>query len=598
MLTKYSSPDQIIREGFSQLPQFVAPELQGKVKDELGKVQDYKSFVSTLEGTTGMSNDEAEYVAGAATYGLLEKFGVNPQEWKFAVSPLDLKSLKYGPEEYENARRFYATWTDVAQISLLVASLGALATGGIAAFLAGSTLKTALTAIRAGRGLGAMAEIWNIAKFKGIKWLAIPSAITAIGGAVAMFANSQLSTTGDLVGYLQQGVARGAEAEANAAAGGTGTGSGGSELPKTIIRMVTEHKPQQFIGTLFSSKLGSAEQFERVLDDKITDMNDLEADAKLNLNKWLASLPNRMGYSIVIRKDPVDEYGAQQSGVWATLTMFMTHISGKTTPIDTILLGPVEPQVRLELQRQTKTVENHLSGFIEAATVKEIQIPSGSVDIFNAKNERVGLSEVSVGTAGSTGSGTVAGTGTTTTPKAVVRGRFIKLLNGQLVNSDFASEAVKQAADQGIYSYVVGPGKPSVIYAESINAYEAVDGNGKRIDLYMSEDDAYRAIGQTKPATSAASSPPPATSAPVPTQTPVSGVSANPAAVRAQAATTLFDYYSAYGVSLPSVSRRAALYQGRGLGSAASYTGSAAQNDALLRSLKAENVGADILLGA
>lgn len=48
------------------------------------------------------------------------------------------------------------------------------------------------------------------------------------------------------------------------------------------------------------------------------------------------------------------------------------------------------------------------------------------------------------------------------------------------------------------------------------------------------------------------------------------------------AAATLYDYYTAKGQTLPSLSTRATLYQNAGLGSSASYAGTAAQNTALL----------------
>ncbi|MCI0619655.1 SH3 domain-containing protein [Candidatus Wolfebacteria bacterium] len=164
--------------------------------------------------------------------------------------------------------------------------------------------------------------------------------------------------------------------------------------PRTIIRMVEEKKPEQFIGTLFSFKLGSAESFERKVDDEITDMADLKEDIKLNLNHWLQTLPARLGASIVIRKDPVDETGSKQSGIWATLTMFITHISGKTTPIDTILLGPVKPAVRLELARQTKTIENQIPELIQSMEVRQVDVPKGTVDIFDTTGELVASSEI------------------------------------------------------------------------------------------------------------------------------------------------------------------------------------------------------------
>jgi hypothetical protein len=96
-----------------------------------------------------------------------------------------------------------------------------------------------------------------------------------------------------------------------------------------------------------------------------------------------------MGYSITIRKDPVDEFGVQQSGIWACLTLVITHISNKTSPIDTILLGPVNPAMRLEIIKQTKTIEAQIPDLITTGELKEIQLPNGIVDIFSTEGEKV-----------------------------------------------------------------------------------------------------------------------------------------------------------------------------------------------------------------
>lgn len=52
---------------------------------------------------------------------------------------------------------------------------------------------------------------------------------------------------------------------------------------------------------------------------------------------------------------------------------------------------------------------------------------------------------------------------------------------------------------------------------------------------------------------------------------------------------TLYDYYTAQGQSLPSLSTRSQLYQSAGLGSASNYTGTAAQNTQLLNSLQSSS---------
>ena len=461
-ITSFSSPNDIIKEIFKSQPSLIPDTMPPQVVEKSGQINGYDDLVYSLESATGMPREAAETAASGTIMSALDKLGIDPTQWKFTVNPNDVKTQVYGPEQWENARKYNATWSDVASIALLASSVFGLVTLGTGAVIAGGTLASANAAIRAGLGWKAVENIVKLGALKGIKWLSIPSGLTWIANQVAQKAGVEKQTSGDLLGYLLQSAAKAQNPAIPASFGGAGTGTGSNspDLPKTIIRMTTEEKPMQFIGTLFSSKLGKAEQFERVLDDKITDMDDLEADVKINLNKWLASLPTRMGYSVVVRKDPVDEQGAQQSGVWATLTLFITHISGKTTPIDTILLGPVEPQVRLEMQKKLTTVENQISGFVSATQVREIQIPTGSVDIFNATGQRVLPSSVSSGTGGIAGSTTGSGAGAGSQSIALLKdkdglvrtGEFTAVseaslsASGRLAAEDFARKEASKAS--------------------------------------------------------------------------------------------------------------------------------------------------------
>lgn len=162
--------------------------------------------------------------------------------------------------------------------------------------------------------------------------------------------------------------------------------------PKTIIKIVEDKKPEQFIGTLFSAKLGALKDFNRHVDDEITSEEDLLADVKTNLNRWLASLPGRLGYSIIVRKDPVDHVGVKQSGMWVTLTLHMTRLSGPIQPIDTILIGPVSPATRLKLNKVIKTIEVQIPELLTGQEIMQVEIPNGSVDMFSVDGERVDLS--------------------------------------------------------------------------------------------------------------------------------------------------------------------------------------------------------------
>ena len=145
--------------------------------------------------------------------------------------------------------------------------------------------------------------------------------------------------------------------------------------------MAKQSKPVLFIGTLFSSVVKKSDAFERKLDDKITSLDDLKTDAQINLNKWLATLPGRLLYTIQIQKDPFDENGIKQVGMWVTMTLLARSIGGKTAPLDTILLAPVDPLVYYPTPQETQTVQFELPKLLKAEEIAEVQFPEGEIRV-------------------------------------------------------------------------------------------------------------------------------------------------------------------------------------------------------------------------
>jgi len=343
----------------------------------------------------GISKKEQQKMVAATTYEQIEKEGKDPVAFWDGLNKDEQETLQFSPQSLQSdidRTTFLGTAQTLAWLAAGVA-LGLAAFRGVPITLAG------LSKIAAARQAGATAPqlmtIIEEVKMGILSKVWVPGFVGGIAAAGGWLSGSLANNMNDalLWGriFLDQAHSDVEKAAANAAKGKftSGTSASAGDQPKTIIRMTEEKKPQQFIGTLFSAKLDNVEQFERAVDDEIVDMQDLTADIKINLNRWLKSLPGRMGYSVVIRKDPVDEYGTLQSGIWATLTLFITHISGKTTPIDTILLGPVSPQVRLEIVKSIKTIEQHIPGMMTGQEVREITVPNGSVDIFGVDGERV-----------------------------------------------------------------------------------------------------------------------------------------------------------------------------------------------------------------
>ena len=376
----------------------------------------------------GVTETDYKKLVAATTYDTVEKNGGEPEDFWAGLTPAEKEALQFSPSSLQSdigRTKFLGLSSALLFVSALFAS-------GIAAKRGIPILLSTLVKIRDARARGATAlELMTIVeegKIAGIAKVWVPTFLAGIAGAGGWLTTGMTNNLNDatLWGriFLGQAADDFVKAQQQTARGSSGAGATGNapQAPRTIIRIVEEKKPEQFIGTLFSAKLGSADRFERKVDDEITDMDDLRDDVKINLNRWLTSLPNRMGYSVVVRKDPVDEFGTKQSGVWATLTLFITHISGKITPIDTILLGPVTPQTRLELQKQSKSIENEIQGFVSAATVNEIQVPGGTVDIFTPDGQKTTLSDVVAdvpkeASASNVASRTPTDTGRTPTPR-------------------------------------------------------------------------------------------------------------------------------------------------------------------------------------
>lgn len=344
---------------------------------------------------SGMSIDEQKQIVAAITYEQAEKDGKNPDDFWDGLSAGEKEALQFSPESLRRSM----DRTKFGGIGGALLFAGAAVAMGVASFRGIPILVKTLAKLADARNLGKTAlELTTIleeGKIAGLAKVWVPGAVagllTAGGYYVSGLTNNM--NDADLWGRIFLGQAADDFNKAAAkAGGGSGTGSSGltgGSGPRTIIRMVEEKKPTQFLGTLFSAKLGKLEHFDRKLDDEITSMDDLETDVKLNVNHWLQTLPGRMGYSIIIRKDPVDENGVQQSGIWATATLHVLQLSGKILPIDTILLGPVTPAIRLELAKSTKTVETQIDGIVSAQEIREIDIPGGAVDIFSTTGERV-----------------------------------------------------------------------------------------------------------------------------------------------------------------------------------------------------------------
>lgn len=372
--------------------------------NEINKLYDeHKGYIdnSTNEARkAGMDDAEYQKIVAATTYDTVEQNGGNPEDFWAGLSPAEKEALRFSPTSLQSD----IGRTKFLGLSSALLFVGALVAGGVAGVRGIPILLSTLGKLRGARAAGATAlELMTIieeGKILGIAKVWVPGLIAGIASAGGWLTSGMTNNLNDatlwgriFLGQAAEDFEKAQKATPTKVAG-SATNLTAEQQPRTIIRMVEEKQPEQFIGTLFSAKLGDARSFERHIDTEITDEADLLEDVKLNLTRWLQSLPGRLGYSIIIRKDPVDEWGVKQSGTWATLTLHTTRLSGPIQPIDTILLGPVSPMTRLKLSKTLTTVEAQIPGLISGQQVREIQIPSGTVDIFDATGARVDMGSV------------------------------------------------------------------------------------------------------------------------------------------------------------------------------------------------------------
>lgn len=107
----------------------------------------------------------------------------------------------------------------------------------------------------------------------------------------------------------------------------------------------------------------------------------MKADAQANLNKWLSTLPSRLLLTINIANSPFNEYGIKQTGMWVTMSLLVRSIAGKTTPLDTILLGPVDPQVYMPKTAEIQSVQIEIPKQLTAEEISKVQFPSDGLNI-------------------------------------------------------------------------------------------------------------------------------------------------------------------------------------------------------------------------
>lgn len=329
--------------------------------------------------------------------------------------------------------------------------------------------------------------------------------------------------------------------------------------------------PKVFSGVVSQSAIALAVPFTPRQDDLIENMDELREAVKNNEAPFMASLPGRIIREIkivssVITKDGFTQRGTAQQIVsgtnkdgtnkyrtvvnkFAIADIYILTEKGVRTKISRIVYGPVDSAKFRPDQSEITTLQSTIktappaveqAGIPEVAPVPVTQVQIVPRDYF--VNYDAFYTQVF----------------------------YIK--DGTLIASpDFSSTLTQE--ERGTFGNYGGQ------TAEGIRRLKAM---GYPVDsfphkIFHNEIDGRPAPMQTASSfeeffgtTISVSTAPAGTSLPAP----------------AVSATTLYEFYTAQGQSLPSVSQRSILYEALGLGQASFYTGTAEQNTKLLAKLQ------------
>lgn len=356
-----------------------------------------------------------------------------------------------------------------------------------------------------------------------------------------------------------------------------------------------------FTGILSSGKLGDGLEFEARPDDLIENIGELQQAINNNAAPFVASLLGRLIYEVKIVSSVLvggmRKYGTSQTiqvgqnkngsakmktivNKFAVMDIYLAKEDGGRTKLKTIVLGPTNA-----LNFQPTTTD--LTGL--SARISKDLITSNTDEI----------SVVATNTPTSIVAPSAGGTGTSGEVQAEQQQEpapagYIRIPQGTQVFD----------VQTGAYLFTAGAGA-MVQEAQTIS-----DGRGgfttkgysfkyppgyippiaSRVEGGVVSTPQVAQSSQGASIPSSTEAPRESTqvqSGPIGTQQPTITIGATKTLPQAAlSASSLYEFYTAQGLSLPSLSTRAALYQSLGLGQATFYAGTAEQNTKLLQKLK------------
>lgn len=345
-----------------------------------------------------------------------------------------------------------------------------------------------------------------------------------------------------------------------------------------------------FTGVISQGVLGNATSFTPRPDDLIQSVSELQTAAHNNLAPFIAALPGRIVYEIKIMSSITTKDGFTQRGTsqrivsgyhkngepkyrtvinkFAVMNLFIKTDQNTKTKISSIVLGPTDAVKFQPVSNDLASVESAIRADISAPAVSSIQ----------AINTPQGVATVATAVVPPTAAVTAAAP----KPQANLIGRY-------LVARDGFDGNVYKVKNGKIYSIM--PSDFLLTQAEKISA-----GNfGAQANAAIPKLKEYGINVETMERVQFFDTIVPGESGPTRSEPfeqffniagSVTPAPAEATASPALAANTLYEYYTALGLTLPSVEERSKLYESLKLGQAAYYTGTAEQNAKLLTALQ------------
>lgn len=330
----------------------------------------------------------------------------------------------------------------------------------------------------------------------------------------------------------------------------------GGAIQTKSTQIATPQITKVYTGIVSQGVVSEGLSFTPRPDDMIDSIEELKQAASNNLAPYLQALLGKIVYEVKIVSSIISKDGFKQTGTtqriqygtysngtpkyknvtnkFATLVLYALTDKGSRAKLSTIVLGPTNSAKLTVAQNDLQALQNELPSLVTTTDINEITNIKNTTDKYNITTGELNPDYIE----------------TTVQPVTV---------------------STPSGIDMGTVKWFKGIAKEGSGFSSGSEFYTQINGQliRKRDNAIIDWDTGMATIPASTPATSQSVTT---------TNSPANKAGSN--------ASTLYDWYQAQGQTLPSVSARALIYAGFGLGQASYYTGTSEQNTKLLAALK------------